>query len=445
MRIPLPKGLRGSKVLPKGREYLLNMAHIDGRLVSRPAVVAVTAQANEPRGQFVIQGVLFNIFGDTLYMGVGLVPVAGVVGGVGPVQFAIGFNHAVIVTGTVDANYTVTPAGVLTQVLAGKNYIDVCHIEGRFVYVPEDGGPAEWSEIGDGATVLPDAFFDAEEQPDQNNFCEALASGDLMIGGADTFERFRGGGPATAPFLQVQGAAVEVGFVGGKIKSTDSCLFLGKPRGGGYGFFGFGDGGVQRISDPVIDELLEGYTPAQLAAVRAQRFVWRGAEWFTFEMPDRTLLLVGGEWDYIDTGIAGFLQLRRFMQYGATLFDGVWYVQSTAGLNKLSALYQDSTGKFSRQIITFARSAEGQPIDEIGALEMEMNNGTGAGTVALHISTNGQIWTDPMYANRSAVGDYDAPLVWEPMGGFGMSYGYLGIGFYTTDNFEFALDGLVGR
>lgn len=445
MRIPLPKTLRGSKVLPKGREYLLNMAHIDGRLVSRPAVEAVTALLNEPRGQFEIQGVLFNVFGDKLYMGTGLAVVAGTIGGLGPVKWAIGFNHAVIVTGAADMNYTVTPAGVLTQVLAGKNYVDVCHIQGRFVYTPEDGGPAEWSEVGDGATVDPTSFFDAETQPDQNVMCEALAAGDLYIGGTDTFERFRGGGPVTAPFVQVQGAAIEVGYVGAKIKSTDSCIFLGKPKGGGFGFFVFADGGVQHISDAVIDELLEGYTPAQLAAVRAQRFVWRGAEWFTFEFPDRTLLLVNGQWHYIDTGITGFTLLGRFMRYSATLFDGVWYVQSTAGLNKLSALFQDTVGKFSRQIITFARSAEGQPIDEIGAIEMEMNNGTGAGTVGLGISTNGKIWTDLLYASRSAVGEYDAPLVWEPMGGFGMNYGYLGVGLYTTDNFEFAVDGLVAR
>lgn len=447
MRIPLPKGLRGSQVLPKEREYLLNMANIGGKLVSRPAVEAVTAQPDEPRGQFVFQGVLFSIFGDKIYYGTGLTLIATTIDGVGPVAWDVGFSHAMIVTGTIGANYKVeVVAGVpsVTAVLAAKTYVDVAFIAGRFVYIPENGDPAEWSEVGDGSTVGPNYFFDAEEQPDENEACVAIG-GTLHIMGADTIQPFRPGGPTNAPFLPLQGATIEVGFVGAKVKTTDSCIFLGKPKGGGYGFFLFANGGAQRISDQVVDELLEAYTPAQLAAVRAQRFFWRGAEWFTFVLPDRTLSLVNGQWGYVDSGVTGVAQLGRWLQYNATLYDGVWYVQSAAGLNKLSrTTFKDSTGKFSRQIVTFARSSEEDPLD-VGEIEVGHNNGVGVGSVGISVSDDGAIWTDVWYRDRAAVGNREQKLVFNPAGGFGMFDDYMGICLYTTDNLEFAVDALVAR
>jgi hypothetical protein len=448
MQIPLPKTIRGSQVLPKQSEYLVNLMNLGGWLVSRPAVVEVTAKADEPRGMFRFQGTLYGIWGDQLYKDAAL-NLVGAIGGVGQTRHARGFNHAVIVTGTAGANYTVSPASGLTAIVDADlpACVDASHIKGRFVYIPEDGGPALWSEIGDGGDIDSLSFFDAESQPDENRASEVL--GDVLyLMGADTIEPFRAVGPVTAPFLPVDGGTIEVGYVGGKIGSktgeVDSCIFLGRPKDGGYRFLQFADGRAVPISTPAIDELLQDYTEVQLQAVRAQRFAFRGVDCYTFELPDRTLIYHDGLWDYVAAGV-GFRQLARWLQFSATFHEDTWYTQSAKGLNKLTKAGQDTTGKFARQIITFARSTEQEPL-EFGELELAINNGVGAGTVGVSVSRNGQIWSDPYYRDRSAVGVHDAPLIWNPAGGFGsFERGFAGIGFYTTDDVEFAVDGLVAR
>lgn len=449
MRIPLPKTIRGSQVLPKQSEYLVNLMNVGGWLVSRPAVQAVTAKLDEPRGMFRFQGTLYGIWGDQLYEGTALAAV-GAIAGVGQTKHARGFNHAVIVTGTAGANYTVSPGAGLAAIADGDfpACIDIAHIKGRFVGIPLDGGPAFWSEVGDGGDIDTLSFFDAETQPDENRACEVLGDA-LYIMGADTIEPFRPVGPVTAPFLPVDGGTIEVGYIGGKIGAktgeVDSCIFLGRPKDGGYRFMQFAQARAVPISSGVIDEILQDYTEAQLAAVRAQRFNWRGVDCYAFELPDRTLLLHDGMWDYIDAGISGFRQFSRFLQFNATFHEDVWYTQSAKGLNKLAKAHTDSTGKFARQILTFARSVEEEAL-EIGELELAIKNGLGAGTVGVSVSRNGMLWGDLYYRNRSAVGQHDHPLIWNPAGGFGsFERGFAGIGFYTTDDVEFAVDGLVAR
>jgi hypothetical protein len=299
--------------------------------------------------------------------------------------------------------------------------------------------------VGDASTIGPLSFFDAEVLPDGNKLVENIRN-DVFVGGEDSFERFRHAGPQTAPFLRVPNAVIEVGFVGGKVRTTDSMIFIGKDREAGYAFYWFIDGTAKPISDAPINELLNNvYTPAELAAVRGQRFNWRGADCYAFEMADRTLLFQNGSWSYIDSGINGFLALGTFGYFNATLFEGTWYVvKSDGGLYKLTDGTTDSAGKFSRQIVTFARSEE-ESVFTINQIEMGIANGTGVDTVGLSLSRNGRIWSDIYYTSSSAVGMYDQKLVWAPIGGCGTFEDYAGIGFYTTASFDFAVDTLVMR
>jgi len=442
--IPLPETIRWSQLVPKQTEYLLNLLKIGAVVVSRPATELVTAKLDEPRGLFEFGGVLYGIWGDKLYRDTAL-NLVGDIGGIGQTAYAGGFNHAAIVTGTAGANYTV--AGSVLTPIADPDVPacrDVEHIDGRFVYVPTDGSPALWSEVGDAANVDPLSFFDEETQPDGNTAVIAIG-GDLRLMGAETIGRFRNVGPAENPFQWVRGGTIDVGFVGGKVRARESCLFVGKEKQAGYDIYAFADGKTQPITTPAIKEMLNRlYTPAQLAAVRAQRFNWRGADCYVFEFPDRTLLFQGGLWHYIDSGLTGVAKLGTFRYYNATLFNGTWYVQGTGGLYRLTDAHQDSAGKFSRQIVTFARSGEEAPFD-LGELELALANGVGEGTVGLAISRDGAQWGDPWYRDTGAVGARTQRLVWNPPGGLGSFDGYAGLALYATADVEFAADGLVVR
>jgi hypothetical protein len=445
MMIPLPKTLRGSKVLPKQSEYLHNLLNTGDRIVSRPAVQNVLAAPNggEPRGAFEYFGVYYAVFGDKLYRTTALVEV-GTIGGAGQIRFAGGFNHLVIVTGTAGANYTVTPAGALAAIGDPDlpACIDVTFIDGRFVFIPADGGPAIWSEVGDGGNIGALSFFDAESQPDENRVIENIRN-DIFIGGTESFERFRNTGPVASPFVRVQNAVVSVGYVGGKIKTKDSMIFVGKDKDAGYAFFLFSEGTAQPISTDVINELLNlQYTPAELAAVRAQRFNWRGTDCYAFEMPDRTLLFHDGKWDYVSRGVLGPRQLGTWAFFNATLHDGIWYVQGVDGLSKLAVAAEDTVGKFQREILTFVRSADDGVLAP-GYLELGVANGLGAATVGLSLSRNGKLWSDPYYRSMSAIGEYDKKLCWQPLGGLGRFDGFMGVNLYTTAAVDLAADSMV--
>ena len=451
MMIPLPKTIRGAKNLPKQQEYLHNLLNVKGRLISRPVVQSVTANPNggEPRGAFEYLGVYYAVFGQKLYRTTALVEVGDILGA-GQIAVDGGFNHACIVTGAAGANYTLTPAGALA-VIADPDLPacrDVVFIDGRFVFIPLDGGPAIWSAVGNGGDVGPLDFFDAESQPDENRVVMNIRN-DVFIGGTDTFERFRNSGPVTAPFVRVQNAVISVGYVGGKVLTKDSALFVGKDKAAGYGIFVFSEGTAQRISDQAIDEMLNrDYTPAQLAAVRSQRFNWGGVDCYTFELADRTLIFQDGQWSYVSRGIVGPRQLAAFGFFNATLHDGIWYVQDEAGgLGKLAAGTEDSFGELQREIVTFARDAE-EGVFAPAAMQLGVSNGqpglaADEATVGLSVSKNGKLWGVMKYRSLSAEGEYDKQLIWHPAGGFGRFDGFMGICIYTTASVDIAADSLV--
>lgn len=446
MMIPLPKTIRGSKVLPKQNEYLLNLINIGDWLVSRPAATLVTAKAGEARGSFVFRGVYYAVFGDKLYRDLVLTEV-GTIAGSGTIRYAAGFNHAVIVTGTAVGNYTVV-GSTLTQITDPDlpACSDVTFIDGRFLFTPSNGDPVIYSDVGDGGSIGALSYFDAESLPDGNKLVENIKN-DIFVGGEASFERFRNSGPTTNPFVRVPNAMVSVGYVGGKIATKDSMIFLGKDKDAGYAFYLFAEGTAQIISTDTINELLNlpgNYTPTQLAAVKSQRFNWRGADCYAFELPDRTLLFQGGKWSYVDSGITGLLLLSTWGFYSATLFDGIWYVQGHAGLYKLAVASEDSTGKFSRQIVTFARSAE-EDVMSVSEMRLGVTNGVGAGTIGLSLSKNGKLWSPPFYRSMGAVGEHDQELIWNGAGGLGMFDGYMGLAFYTTAAVEIAIDSLVAK
>jgi len=447
MQIPLPKGIRGSKVVPKQTEYLHNLMNVGGRIISRPAVTQLVSTLGAPRGQFEFNGTHYAIWGTKLYSRAGAVLTeVGTILGADLVRFAAGFTQMAIVTGVAGGNYTLTTAGVLTAIADPDlpACIDVTEIDGRFVFVPADGGPLIYSDVGDAGAIGSLSFFDAESLPDLNKAIENIRN-DIFALGADSIERFRDVGPDTAPFQRVNNAQIEVGYVGAKIKTKDSLLFVGKDKGNGYGIFLFSEGTAQLVSPDVINELLNrDYTPAELAAITAQRFNWRGADCYVFGLPNLTLLLQGGEWSFVDNGLRTLLERGTWDFFNALLFDGTWYVQGTDSLNTLDDASADTAGKFARKILTYARSGE-EAVFTLAYVELGVAQGVGAGTVGLSLSRNGKLWSNPSYRSMSVVGNYDQRLRWQPIGGLGRFDGYAGLLWYTTTDVEIAADSITAQ
>jgi hypothetical protein len=113
MQIPLPSTIKGSSVAPKQSEYLVNLILSEGVLIPRPACKLVAAITGNPRGTFILNGILYSVFGQKLYSGTELTEV-GDLNGTLPIDVAIGFTSAVIVGGS--SNYILTLAGALSVI-----------------------------------------------------------------------------------------------------------------------------------------------------------------------------------------------------------------------------------------------------------------------------------------------------------------------------------------
>ncbi len=83
---------------------------------------------------------------------------------------AVGFNTAVIVVPN-EAIYTLDKLDNLV-LISGNDFFQqsnsVAHIDGRFIYIPFNGDPAFFSDVGDAGSVQAASFFDAESLPDKN-------------------------------------------------------------------------------------------------------------------------------------------------------------------------------------------------------------------------------------------------------------------------------------
>lgn len=418
--------------------------NIGGFLVSRPGVEQVKALSTPatPRGLFTYNGELWGVWGTKLYQGASMTEV-GTIRGSAAVNTASGFNQCAIAAS--GGNYQISSSNVFNEITDSDlpTCRDVARIDGRFVWVPVDGSPLAYSDVGSAGSVGPLAFFDAETLPDVNVGVDNIKN-DLFVFGADSIERFRNLGTEDAPFVRVNNSIVEVGLVGGKIKTKDSVMFLGQDRDNGYAFYLFNAGTAQVISPPTINEALNlDYDPEQLEACVAQRFNWRGADCYVFSLYNRAFLFQGGKWSYLDSGIDDAHKLYAWDVKHATLHDGVWYAQDRNGLVKLTTANADYGSEFARRVRTYGRAGD-ESVFSIGGMELVIAQGESynSGDVGLSVSKNGKLWSPFFYRSVANIGGYDKRLRFQRAGGLGRYDGYIGITLYCTDDIEFAVDNI---
>lgn len=443
--LPLPRTIKASKVLPKQIEYLQNSFYGDGMILSRPGAELVASLPHTvPRGTFVWNGKLYAVIGSELRVFDGsALTLVGEMIGTEPIQAVRGFSMMAICAQS--ANYTLALDGTLTPI--GDRDLprcrDVERVDGYFLWVPSDGNPVIFSAVNDAGDIDPLDYFDAEASPDVNlgviNF-----RNDLFVLGAETIERFRNVGPTDAPFVRVAGGMIQAGYVGGKLKSNDTFVWLGKDQDAGYGFFAYSNGTAKRISTPAIDEILEqDYTPTELSKVTAQRITWRGYDLYVWTLPRHTLCFVSGSWSYFTSGVDA-LGFSPWQYLFATQFDGNYYAIGDSGLVKLSIAHQDEGLPIDRRIVTFARSSTDQVFTP-DFLRLAAANGLNGGTqtIGLRLSRDGKLWSDRFYRELGALGAYQQQLEWRYPGGLGQFDGFMAMEISTGSDCEFAADGAV--
>lgn len=448
MRVTFPGGLEGLNELPRTRRDLLN-CYNDGqdRIIGRQGISLISTPGDVARGGFEWNGSLYEVYSNNLKkvtdIDAGTFSTIGTIAGSAPIRTAIGFNAAVILVpgGNI---YTLDKLDALTLISGNLNFItsdDVAHINGRFVYIPTDGSPAFFSDVGLAGLVQPDSFFDAEELPDENNAVFNFKN-TLYISGIDSIQLFSDTGADPVPFLSIQRSRILNGFIGGLLEYNNTFLFIGREKDQNRGIYSISQGAAPKISNEAVDEILETYTIAELGEAITGRLKHNGNDIATFRLGRDSFAFFGGNWFSLDTIIDTIS--RPWSGGFITQFDGAYFSAFEDKFGKFGNVNTDYGERITRIIKT---GVEQEDVEDFSfqVLELGISQGfnSSSGEVGLRTSDDNVLYGDTFFESTGAIGEYGNKLTWNYPGGLGTYPGFMGIELSTTDDINFSSDHLI--
>lgn len=465
--IPLPDGFEGSERLPHTRRSLVNCFNNGkGQIISRPGIEQLNRTGKVARGQFVWNGSLYQVVSQALIKITNTetgeyTTNADTISGNANIVVAIGFNTAVILVpgGSI---YTLDSSDVVTLISGNANFVasdSVAHIDGRFVYIPTDGDPAFFSDVGNAGSVQAASFFDAEELPDKNQVAVNL-NNTLYIGGSDSFELFRDVGASPNPFQRLSGARVSAGYIGALIEHSSTFFFIGRLKDQGFGIFTIGQGSAPKVSNSAIDLILAGYTETELSIAVGNRFVWRGYDLVTFTLARDSFGFYNGNWFILDARISEVSTVWRggfISQLG-----GQYFTASDDNIGKLASINTDYGVEITR-LIDIGFEQEDGDYFTCQSIGMNISQGYSSGqksggfstgfssgfqvgvldrrgTIGLFISRDNVQYGNGLFRDVGQIGQYQQHMEWNEAGGLGMHNGFMGVRIRTTQDIDFAVD-----
>jgi hypothetical protein len=448
IRVPFPAGFDGVKEIPSTRRTLKNCFNNgEGIIFQRAGIETISMPGGVSRGTFVWNDHYHIVSSNDLLrvdsLLTGATTTIGTIAGTAPVRAAAGFNEAGILVEGGEV-YTLDKDDVLTNVSAFPFFqpcIDVCFINGRHVWIPANGDPAFYSDVGNSSSIQALSFFDAEELPDKNRACWNLRN-TLGIGGGNSIEFFRDTGATTTPFRRVSGARVDAGVIGGHIEYGDTIAFVGRKKDQGFGIFVLGESGL-KISNKAVDDILNQYTESELTTTISGRFVDRyGHDILTMTFKRHSLGFLKGQWFEIDTRVDGYQ--KPWAGGYVRQIDGTYYCSYRGNFGKLSAVNTDFGEPMVRVIdIGFQK----EEMDRFTCHDIELGIGQGtniaAGSVALMMSRDNVNYGQPFYGTLGAIGQYQQRLRWKYPGGLGRYDGFMGMRLYTAEDINFSCSWLM--
>lgn len=434
--IPLPLGLSGSTTLPQTRTGLKNCFNAGGPVLQRPGITSLSTTGKVARGAFEWNGSLYEVATTSLLKIAtdGSQTVVGTIAGSANIDTAIGFNHAVIIVKGGNG-YTLDNTDTLTQI-TDVDFLpsdSVSHINGRFVYIPSDGSPAFFSDVGAGGTIQGTSFFDAEELPDLNKVCFNFRN-TLYIGGTDSFELFRDFGDPVVPYRRLNGR-IDNGYIGGILEYNNTYLFIGREKEQNFGIYSIGQGIAPKISNEYIDSILATYTEAELNNCISGRFKWKGFDIATFKLSRHAWGYLGGNWFDLDVRVDSE---NKPWKAGFIVGFGLDYYSFESGnIGKLDSVNTEYGLNFERRI-DLGIELEGRV--SVQSLEYRLSQGynSASGSVALQVSDDNVTYSQPFHQNTGDLGEYSEKLFWNYPGGLGYYDGFIGLRLSTAENIDFS-------
>lgn len=447
-RIPMPLGLTGSENLPRTQRSLINcFNNKQGQVLSRPGILQLNTTSGAARGNFKWNGSLYQVYGTDLIKITNLVTGAfstiGTIAGSAVIQTEVGLNH-VLINAKGGSKYTLDKSDTLVDITGNANMKpadSIAHIDGRFVYIPTDGSPAFFSDVGAAGTINALSFFDAEELPDLNNGAFNI-NNTLYITGTNSIQKFRNTGGTPNPFPPIPGSRIQNGVIGGLMEYGGTYLFVGREKDQDYGIYAVGQGEAPKISNERVDLILSTYTIEELSQVITGRFKWRGYDFATFTFRRDTIAFVLGNWIRLDTIIDGVS--RPWAAGYIAEFEGEYYTAYSNKIGKFAKVNEDYGERITRVIDMGYEEEDGNKFS-CQSIELGISQGYNAadGSVALFMSRDNVLYGQPLYRNLGDLGEYWLRLKWNYAGGLGNYQGFMGTRFYTTEDIIFSADQVI--
>lgn len=390
-------------------------------------VVLFGAGPGIDRGGIEWRGVCYRVMGTKLVSvdPSGAATILGDVGGSGYVTMDYDFDRLGIVSGQ---NLYFWDGATLTQNTDPDlgPVLDVAWIDGY--WMTTDGENLVVTDLGNPLSVNPLKYGSSEIDPDPVVAVVKLRN-EIYAVNRHTIEVFDNIGGEFFPFQRIDGAQIQKGAVG-----THACCvfaemlaFVGSGRNESLSVYLGANATATPISTQDIDEILQGYTEAQLSQIKIESRIDRAHRLLYIHLPNRTLVydhastqVIGAPvWFILTTSLEGFAEYRSrnlVWCYGKWIVGDTQQARTGYLDDSLSSQWGDVVRwEFSTPIVyNGSRGAIFHELELValtGRVPVGMNP-----TISTSYSFDGQAWSQDRFILAGSNGESQKRLVWWQQG-----------------------------
>lgn len=297
MQVPILNGITSDSAADFRTRYPRNMVPVPkaqgvskGYLRPADGMVQTGTGPGVGRGGINWNGVLYRVLGSKLCTVApdGSVTELGDVGPGGQCTLDYSFDRLGIVSG---GRLYFWDGSALVRVTDPDlgTVLDTRWVSGYWVCT--DGNVAVVTDLVDPTSVNPLRYGSAESDPDPIKAVDQLHN-EVYLFGRHTIQVSQNVGGDGYPFQDIPGAQINKGIVGTYAYSDyqSTYAFVGSGRNEAVAVYMVVPGDTQKLSTREIDQVLKGYTEAELAAIVVESRLYDGHEHLFIHLPDQCLV-----------------------------------------------------------------------------------------------------------------------------------------------------------
>ena len=391
----------------------------------RPAdgIVAFGSGPGIDRGGINWRGECYRVMGTSLVKiaSDGSVSTLGDVGGSGLVTFDYSFDRLAVASSGSLYYWNGTTLTLVTDPDLGT-VNDFVWVDGYFMTT--DGEYLIVTELNDPTQVNPLKYGSSEADPDPVVALLKVRN-EVYALNRNTIEVFDNVGGDFFPFARIEGAQIMKGTVGTFACAVylDAVAFLGGGRNETVSVFLGANSGKVKIATREIEQILKGYTEAQLSAVKLETKVDEGHQHLWIHLPDRTLVYDAAAssalgqpvWFTLTSGVSGFSEYRArnlVWCYDKWLTGDVSSVNHGYLSDTVSSQYGD-IARWEFGTLILYNDGRGAIIYDLELVSLTGRVAFGLNPqIATSYSLDGQTWSQDNYIRAGVQGNRAKRLRW---------------------------------